>query len=145
MKYQGNDEYAPSGTAASTPCIYLVSSQERLNRWASLLERDPVRLLHTIHGTEFALPWARSRLREEDSPISVAFADPALRAAGMIDDTYGEAKRFFSLKDPDLHAIVCYCHFGASLSAAAAARQVRGVAARLGAVGVVGRLRALFH
>jgi len=39
--------------------------------------------------------------------FSVAFNDPVLRVAGMKNDTYGEAKRFFELSDMQLHSIVC--------------------------------------
>jgi hypothetical protein len=44
----------------------------------------------------------RDALRATDSPISVAFADPILRAAGLKDDTYGEAERFFEITDGDV-------------------------------------------
>ena len=48
-----------------------------------------------------------------------------LRAAGLEDDTYGEAKRFFELSDRQLHKIVCFCHFGTALSAGETARYIR--------------------
>ena len=60
-----------------------------------------------------------------DSPIAVAFNDPVLRAEGMKDDTYGEARRFFDLTDWQLHEIVCHCHFGDTMVAKTAARRVR--------------------
>jgi hypothetical protein len=60
-------------------------------------------------------------MRSDGSPISVAFADPVLRAAGLENDSYGEAKRFFELTDRQLHKIICYCHFGATVNAATAA------------------------
>ena len=44
----------------------------------------------------------------------MAFNDPVLRAAGLRDDSYGEAKRFFELTDRQLHWLVCYCHYGQS-------------------------------
>jgi hypothetical protein len=50
-------------------------------------------------------------MRGDGSPISVAFEDPVLRAAGLENDNYGEAKRFFELTDGQLHEIICYCHF----------------------------------
>jgi hypothetical protein len=45
---------------------------------------------------------------------------PLLRAAGLENDTYGEAKRFFELSDGQLHRIVCY-----TVSAARTARYTR--------------------
>jgi serine/threonine protein kinase len=66
-------------------------------------------------------------MRGDSSPMSVAFDDPVLRAAGLENDSYGEAKRFFKLTDGQLHEIICYCHFGATVNAATAARHVRAV------------------
>lgn len=98
---------------------------ERLQRWAELLERDPHRVLSTLQQTEYQPDAVRALLRSDDSAISVAFNDPALRAAGMENDTYGEAKRFFELSDRHLHRIICYCHFGATVSAGATASYLR--------------------
>jgi hypothetical protein len=58
----------------------------------------------------------RDALRGIDSPISVAFADPILRAAGPEDDTYGEAKRFFEITEGELHDVLCFCHHGDGMS-----------------------------
>jgi hypothetical protein len=102
-----------------------MSRREKLERWADLLERDPGRRLSTLPGTEYEPAERRDPLRSPGSPIWVAFADPALRAEGLTNDTYGEAKRFFELSDWQLHEIVCYCHFGATMTAGAAARHVR--------------------
>ena len=81
---------------------------------------DPLR----SHPDEFIA----GRMRDDDTPISVAFADPILRAAGMENDSYGEAKRFFELSDGELHELVCFCHFGERVSAATVARRVRKMA-----------------
>jgi hypothetical protein len=43
------------------------------------------------------------------------------------NDSYGAAKRFFKLTDGQLHEIICYCHFGATVNAATAARHIRAV------------------
>lgn len=102
---------------------------ERLERWLELLERDPARRLATLHQTEHQPPEVRDCMSSAGSPISVAFADDVLRAAGMRNDTYGEAKRFFELTDGQLHQVICYCHFGSSVSAATVAAHVRRIAA----------------
>ena len=83
-------------------------------------------------------------MRGDDTPISIAFRDPVLRASGMANDTFGEAKRFFELTDGQLHDVICYCHFGATLSASTAARNVRAIIAgkdrkRSGCVGKIAR------
>jgi len=114
------------GTATPIP----ETRGERLLRWAEALERLGPARLHTLWRTEFALREARAGLRTENSPLSAAYADPVLRIAGLADDSYAEAKRFFQLTDYELHWVVCYCHYGETLSAEAAARQVRALAQR---------------
>jgi hypothetical protein len=98
---------------------------KRLQRWAELLEAEPQKLLSTLHETEYQPRAVRAALHCDNSAISVAFNDPVLRAAGMKNDTYGEAKRFFELSDRQLHKIVCYCHFGATVSAQTTASYIR--------------------
>lgn len=100
---------------------------ERLQRWLDLLETEPARRLSTLHQTEHQAPDIREGMRSEGSPISVAFADEVLRLAGMKNDTYGEAKRFFELTDGQLHQVICYCHFGSSVSSATVAAHVRRI------------------
>ena len=69
------------------------------------------------------------------SALTLAFADPLLRAQGLAGDTYGDAQRFFGISQRALHEIVCYCHYS---TAAAAARdvavRVREVARSVGRV-----------
>ena len=120
-----------------------MSRSERLERWVELLEQDPGRGLSTLHQTEYQLTKERGAMRSDGSPISVAFEDPVLRAAGLENDNYGEAKRFFELTDRQLHEIICYCHFGATVTAATAARHIRAV--RTGRQpGMFARLRDAF-
>ncbi|OWV75644.1 hypothetical protein ATY76_23040 [Rhizobium sp. R339] len=104
-----------------------LTRRERIERWAESLERSPRPFLKTLHETEYQPIADRMALRDNDTPISVAFADPVLRAAGIENDSYGEAKRFFELSDEQLHELVCFCHFGESVSAAAVARRVRKI------------------
>ncbi|EPE95065.1 hypothetical protein [Rhizobium grahamii] len=121
----------------------IMSRDERLARWVALLEASPNRRLATLYQTEHQPTSILSRLRSDNSPISVAFDDPILRLSGLEDDTYGQAKTFFGLTDGELHNVLCYCHFGATVSAATAAHYVRGV---LGTEkpSLFSRLRALF-
>ncbi|MBB2970899.1 hypothetical protein [Mesorhizobium sp. RMAD-H1] len=119
----------------------VMSRAERLERWAALLEKEPGRLLATLPGTEYQPVETRETMRSAGSPISVAFEDAVFRAEGMKDDSYGEAKRFFEITDRQLHEIVCYCHYGATVSAATAARHVRGA---IGGSGMFARLRGSF-
>jgi hypothetical protein len=106
-----------------------MSRSERLERWAQLLERNPERRLSTLHQTEYQPDDARAIMRGDDTAISIAFHDLVLRGSGLKNDSYGEAKRFFELTDGQLHEVICYCHLGATVSAATAARHIRGVIA----------------
>ena len=80
-------------------------------------------------------------MRCAQSAISIAFDDPTLRAEGMKNDSYGEAKRFFDLSDWQLHEIVCHCHFGANMTAEVAARRVRTAIAGKPLPGLLERMR----
>ncbi|TCN21287.1 hypothetical protein EV184_12663 [Sinorhizobium americanum] len=104
-----------------------MTRDERLARWAELLERIPDQRLSTLSETEYQPTWARKTMRNAGSPISVAFEDAVLRAEGLQDDTYGEARRFFELSDWELHQLVCSCHSGATVRAETAARNVRDI------------------
>ena len=119
----------------------VLSQSQRLERWAELLEAQPDRRLNTLHGTEYESDTTRDALRCANSPISVAFDDPVLRAIGLKDDTYGEAKRFFGISDRELHEVLCYCHYGAAMLAESAARAIRRVVARASHPGVFTRMR----
>jgi hypothetical protein len=141
MKHTTLDELKTVAEVESGEFGPALSREERLARWAELLERKPERLLSTLSGTEYQPTLRRHAMRSENSPLSVAFEDPVLRAAGLKDDTYGEAKRFFDVSDWQLHEIVCYCHFGMTMTAATAARQVKAAIERGGNGGVMTRLR----
>jgi hypothetical protein len=66
-------------------------------------------------------------MREDNSPLTVAFEDPVLRSAGLKDDTFGEAARFFELSDWELHTALCYCHFGPTVRASDVVGRVRSL------------------
>jgi hypothetical protein len=111
-----------ANVSQAPPCL---SRNDRLARWAELLEGQPERSLSTFPGTEYQPFAAREQMRRTGSPISVALEDPLLRAEGLVDDTYGEARRFFDLSERQLHQIVCGCSLGETIGAAHAARLVR--------------------
>ena len=58
-----------------------LTRQERLARWAELLNREPQRLLATLVGTEYETGKNRNTMRVANSPFSIAFADSLLRSA----------------------------------------------------------------
>jgi hypothetical protein len=106
-----------------------LSKRERLERWAWALEREGRRRLKTLVEIEYAPPTRRAAFRADNSPLSVAFSDPRLRAEGLAGDTVGDATAFFGISERQLHQILCSCYHGDTISAKAAATRVR-VAAR---------------
>jgi len=114
----------PSGLQARP-----LSKLERLELWVEALERKGGRRLRTLFEIEYALPTDRAGLRADDSPLSVAFADPRLRADGLAGDTVGDAVAFFGVSELELHNILCFCHYGETMSAKTAAARVRAIAA----------------
>jgi hypothetical protein len=115
------DVARPHGRSRHKP----MAQRDRLERWAYLLRQRPNRSLYSLPGTEYQPADRRDAMRRLGSPISIAFGDPILRDAGLRDDTYGEAKRFFGLSDSQLHNIVCFCRSGDRISAASATYGVR--------------------
>ncbi len=106
-----------------------LSKRERLELWVEALEREGGRRLRTLFEIEYAPTAKRGGMRADDSPLSVAFSDPRLRAEGLAGDTIGDAAAFFGISERELHNIVCFCHSGETMSAETAAA-VRTVAAR---------------
>jgi len=55
---------------------------ERLARWAELLESQPDRELAPLREIEWQEPQVRRAVRADNSPLTVAYEDPVLRAEG---------------------------------------------------------------
>jgi hypothetical protein len=115
-----------AGEAAAVPLTRI----DRLARWAEALDRLEGAELNALLRTEHILRGELTNLRADNSPLAVAFEDPLLRIAGLRDDTYGEAKRFFDLSDHELHWIICSCHFGRAVAADTVAGRVRAILSR---------------
>ncbi|WP_201752114.1 hypothetical protein [Microvirga arsenatis] len=102
-----------------------LSRQQRLERWIDLLERDPTRCLNTLGEIEYKPPAERARIREDNSPLSVAYEDPILRADGLESDRLGDAMRYFALSDGQAHYALCSCLSGSTMEAATCAKRLR--------------------
>jgi len=109
-----------------------LSRRERLERWAEALERCGTRRLRAIPDIEYGPKWEREARRIDNSPLSVAFADPELRAAGLKGDTIGDAAEFFDLSLGRIHRLACVCCHGRTIDAHAMAGELRGLARREG-------------
>lgn len=130
MKYMSWDEVRDiSRTLPSWLSPRSLAKRERLELWAEALDREGERRLRTLFQIESAPPAARAAMRADDSPLSVAYQDPRLRAEGLAGDTVSDATTFFSIGERELHNILCYCHFGETMLASVAAGRVRAVAA----------------
>jgi hypothetical protein len=105
-----------------------LSRRERLERWAEVLERQPKRRLRSLGEIEFTPEDKRPELRSDESPITVAFEDPVLRADGLRSDKLGDAVEFFDLSDRAAHRLLCSCMNGWSMEAGVTARKVRRLA-----------------
>ena len=68
-----------------------LTRRERVERWIEVLNRDPGRALKTLQAIEHKPRDARRASRVDNSPLSVAFDDPILRADGLASDRLGDA------------------------------------------------------
>ena len=129
MKYKNLEQIAREADVHPTAGM---TRRERLERWAKALESQPARRLAAIHETEFGSIREREAKRADNSPLTVAFEDPALRAAGLRGDRVGDAVEFFDLSHGELHRLVCYCHQGLTVSPGAVAVRIRAMARQAG-------------
>ena len=130
--------------APNLPKAGFLSRQQRLQRWSELLAREPDRLLNTFPQTEYMDAQVRTSMRCADSALTVAFEDPVLREAGLTDDSYGTAKKFFGLGDRHMHWILCYCHHGMSVRAGALVSVVHSILPRPLQFSLFGRMKQVF-
>ncbi|MDO9442346.1 MAG: hypothetical protein Q7T73_15780 [Beijerinckiaceae bacterium] len=121
-----------------TSDIPKLTREEKIEIWVKALARDPARSLTPLPEIEWAPAHMRPALRADGSPLSVAFEQPMLRAAGLAGDRLGDAMAFFELSEAEAHDTLCSCHYGRSMTAGAAARRIRRVAGS----GLVSRVRS---
>jgi hypothetical protein len=72
---------------------YPMSRRDRLERWASVLEHSELANLTPFRDIEFLSPAEREQLRVANSPLTLAYQDPALRRAGLGSDGSAMALR----------------------------------------------------
>ena len=101
-----------------------ISREQRLERWIALLRADPERKLRSLNEIEHLPQASRRECRSENSPLTVAYEDPILRAAGLKSDRVGDCTDFFDLSDREMHFAFCSCHVGARLSSYEAAERL---------------------
>jgi hypothetical protein len=132
MEYKTLGELAGEAEVSLEPALVStpMTKRERLERWAMLLEREPQRQLSSVEEVEYGTTGEQEAKRADNSALAVAFADPVLRAHGLINDRVGTAAAFFELSHWEIHQLVCSCHYGRSMAAGTAAMRVRAIARR---------------
>jgi hypothetical protein len=126
MQHRDIDQVRSSADIQPVPS-QLMTRRERLDRWAEVLSRAPDRRLSTLGEIEFASPIVRPSMRADNSPLTVAFEDPVLLAAGLKSDRLGDALTFFQLSENEAHYIMCSCLHGRTMAAEAAAARIRNL------------------
>jgi len=145
MEYKSLDEIRPKAAivpAESVPRV--LSRRERLERWATALQGHEGELCPLI-GMEYRPMPERSAMRMDQTPLSVAYNDPVLRAQGLASDRVGDAKAFVELREAQLHYLLCNCHYGGTMSRDNVAARVRAIASRPTAREVWTRLAKLLR
>lgn len=117
-----------------------LTRQERLLRWADLVEKAP-RLLGLYHRLEYQSQAQLDRLQVDDhnSALALAVKDDVFQKDGLTDKTVGGAQRYFELSTSDLHEFSCDC--GGHISNTNQAGRIRGIAVRgTQSPGILGRI-----
>ncbi len=95
------------------PAPNWVVRRRRLARLASLLDarQEPVQLF-------LAMEWVpkkeRPALRQDGSPLTIAYEDPHFRREGLAGDSVGDGMAFFHLSMSQVHALFCECMYAHS-------------------------------
>jgi len=127
MEYKSLDEIRQVAEVVPVASPKL-SRRERLERWATLLLRDPNRWLTPLMRVEYLPEAERLAARSDNSPLTVAFQDPVLRENGLAGDRIGDGANFFELSSQQAHYLLCDCHYDGMMSAARVAERIGRVA-----------------
>jgi hypothetical protein len=134
MEHKPLDQLRGVADVQTDKPVRCLSRQERLDRWVELLEREPHRRLTALDEIEYKPAAERVLVRADNSPISVALADPILRADGLEGDHLGDALKFFEMSEHQAHHALCSCLGGRTMDAAAFAQRIRGATSGLRSV-----------
>jgi|SRR5215472_11495 hypothetical protein len=104
-----------------------MSRNERLERWATVLDEKGTATLMPFYEVEFLSNAANAPLRQPNSPLALAYQDPVLRRAGLDSDRYSESGKFFGLSRREAHRILCSCSYFGAMRASEVARRIRVV------------------
>lgn len=113
------------GIKTLDPYLAPLTRHQRLERWASVLDELAGKRLKALEDVEYVAPSERHKLRAPRSPISVAFADPLLRADGLRGDTLGDAMTYFGLTERQGHDLLCDCTYQGRMTSSEVASRIR--------------------
>ncbi len=127
MKHESLVEISRRADVLPLETMKLTSRRERLQRWAAVLEQHEGRV-KPFERMEYMSRRACRNLRDEETPVALAFADPVLRAAGLKSDRLGDAMTFFGLSYGQTHRLLCDCHYQGTMTGRSVAAHLRAVA-----------------
>jgi hypothetical protein len=119
--------------------------RRRLQRLADLIDahKEPLQLF-------LAMEWVpkkeRPALRQDGSPLAIAYGDPLFRIEGLRGDSVGDAMAFFQLSLRQVHAMFCECGYSHSLeqdTAKLVAQRVRSFAKRRSVAELFSKLKIM--
>ncbi len=103
--------------------------QKRLERFAEILDQHDS-LVRLLTRMEYAPASERPYLREDRSPLSLAYRDAEFRREGLTGDTLGDIMTFFQINDSEAHHLLCYCHYAGSVTSQMVAERARDLASK---------------
>jgi hypothetical protein len=130
MKHQRPEDLNSSADiVVLADTITVLNRRQKLARWAAALDihGGP---LDAPRGIEYLPDSLRLAYRSDNGPLSIAFNDPMLRAAGLTGDTLGEVMDFFEITADDAHRLLCDCHYLGSMTGRSLASRLRRYAVR---------------
>lgn len=101
----------------------------RLERLARVLDEHQGRI-RLFSMMEYVPVKERVKLRQDDSPLFIAYRDPQLRQQGLAGDHLGDAIAFFDLSMREAHHIFCDCNYVGAITPGAVAARARSLAAK---------------
>lgn len=134
MEHKGLDQLRSVADVQPRP----MTRQERLERWIHLLEVNPTRRLNSLGEIEYKPPRERALMREDNSPLTVAYEDPILRADGLASDRLGDVMKYFELTDGQAHYALCSCLGGRTMDSQSFAQRLRNTTETMGWQSTVG-------
>jgi len=137
MKHETLGDISRKADVSPVVAARPMSRQQRLDRWAMLLEQYPG-MVKPFVNLEYRPRRERLELHCEGTPVAVAFADPLLRAQGLRGDQLGTAMGFFQLTHSETHRLLCDCRYRGGMTAAK-------VAGNLHAITEGGAFRQFWH